>query len=120
MALNIQPSPYNPRLKVIPATELKNKTGAVLDWTDKTNTDLVVESRGKPKAVIISYEGYERVQQLREEEARRQKLNEWEKLSEKIRARNPDMTEAKTHSIAQEFRDEALNAVVETRKKKYG
>lgn len=120
MSLTIQSTPYDPQLKVIGATELKNKAGAVLDWADKTHTDLVIESRGKPKAVIMSYQDYKRVQQLRKQEERRQAFAEWEQLSQEVQAQNPGFTDEEVDQMAIDVSKELTKDVIKKRQTVYG
>ena len=78
--------------KTISASEAKNSLGSVIEWAVENQDEVIVESRGKPKAVIMPFDDYEEYQQLREQARRRAVLARLEKLAETIGARNQDLT----------------------------
>ena len=55
--------------RTVSASEAKTQFGAILDWAIKCKDDVIVESHGKPKAVIISFEEHQKVAELREQGA---------------------------------------------------
>ena len=48
--------------RVVPATEVKNRFGRVLSEVARTGGPIIVERSGKPVAVILGIEAYERLQ----------------------------------------------------------
>lgn len=48
--------------KAVAATEVKNRFGHVLRQVDKSGGPIVIERDGKPVAVLISIDAYERLQ----------------------------------------------------------
>jgi prevent-host-death family protein len=86
-----------PRQAVIPATEIRNHLGELLNRVYRREEHLVVEKLGNPVAAIISMQDYEQYQRLLASarlidlgrrvgaEAERQGLTE-EKLLEELRA----------------------------------
>ena len=56
--------------KAVSANEAKNRLGYLLGYVSDQGDEVIVESRGKPKAVIMSIAAYEEVQALREQERR--------------------------------------------------
>ena len=120
MTLNIQTLPNNKWLKTIPATELKNKVGSVINWTIKNQDDLVVESRGVPKVVIMPYSSYQEILKFRQEARRKAALAQWQQLRKDIQTRNPDLTDEKAEAFANEFSQEVKKVVLDKRKQKYG
>jgi prevent-host-death family protein len=53
--------------KNVSVTEAKTKFSATLEWVVQNNEAVVIEVRGKPKAVILSYRHYEEYQALKEQ-----------------------------------------------------
>ena len=48
-------------IKTVSATEAKNRFGGVLREVSRTDEPILVERDGKPVAVILSFEAYERL-----------------------------------------------------------
>ena len=46
--------------KIVTATEAKTNFGAMMDWTVTEKDQIIVQSHGQPKAVIINYNDYTR------------------------------------------------------------
>ena len=67
--------------KTISVSEAKNKLSAMLKWAVENQDEVIVESRGRPKAVILPYTEYEMFQQLREREQRQTALQRLQKLA---------------------------------------
>jgi len=59
------------RERTLPATEVKNRFGRVLREVARTGGPVVVERDGRPVAVILSIEKFERLQPLTETSRRR-------------------------------------------------
>jgi prevent-host-death family protein len=64
----------------VSATEAKVRLGSIIEWAIRESDDVVIESRGRPTAVLISYGEYESIQQLRERARRREALERLESL----------------------------------------
>ncbi len=106
--------------KMVSATEAKNRLGALFNWIQDNQDTVIVESRGEPTAVIMSYSEYEKIQAL-QEQARRQEI--WERmeaLRREVRANNPDITtEEQAMEIADQFTREAIASLVKKGKIKF-
>ena len=59
------------RERTLPATEVKNRFGRVLREVARTGGPIVVERDGRPVAVILSVEKFERLQPPKETSRRR-------------------------------------------------
>ena len=79
----------------------------------------MIESQGKPKAVLISYAEFEVVQQLREAERRRQALAQMEALAQRVAAHNQDLTPEAASEVADRFTREAIGEMVHEGKVTY-
>jgi prevent-host-death family protein len=98
--------------RVVSASEVQNSFGAVVQWAEQNREDVVVERRGKPTVVIISYEEYQYLQQLREEQRRREIFAEIDALRQKIRERTPVLTAEDAYRLAG-FSEEVIRETLE-------
>ena len=78
--------------KTISVSEAKNKLSAMLKWAVKNQDEVVVESRGRPKAVILPYAEYVMFQSLREKERRQAALQRLQELAAANQVLNQDLT----------------------------
>ena len=53
--------------RTVSVSEAKNQFSALLDWVVENGDEVVIESRGKPKAAIVSYTAYQRFIALSEQ-----------------------------------------------------
>jgi prevent-host-death family protein len=102
--------------KSISASEAKTRFGAIVEWALESNDDVIVESHGKPRVVIMSFTEYQKVLNLREMAQRREALAELECLRESVRARNPDLDEAGAAALADRFSRDVIEDMVRDKK----
>jgi prevent-host-death family protein len=76
--------------RTISATEAKAKLSSLINWAIKNRDEVVVESRGTPKAAILPYEAYEQYKELREQARRRQLLAQLEELAAQVQTRKKE------------------------------
>ena len=105
--------------RTISATEAKAKLSALINWAVKNQDEVIVQSRGNPKAVIISYDAYERFKALQEQARRKEALAQLELLAAKIQSRNQDLTEEAADELADQFTREAIEEMVRDGKVNY-
>jgi prevent-host-death family protein len=101
------------------ATEAKTQLGAMIDWTVEHGDEIVIESRGKPKAVLISYAEFVSLRDLREAERRRQVLERLEDLAQRVAARNLDLTAEAAQGLADRFTREVIGEMLHEGKVAY-
>ncbi len=100
--------------KTMSASAAKNQFGAVLGWVRDNGDEVIVESHGEPRAVIISYSEYETLQALRDEARRRQAWADLERLRAEVSAQNPDITsEEQALAVADQFTREAVGSLIQ-------
>jgi prevent-host-death family protein len=99
--------------KTISVSEAKNRLSEMLDWASENLEGVVVESRGKPKAVILPYAEYEKYLSMREREQRRAALQRMDELAAAVRAQNQDISPAEVEQIADEISRETIERMVE-------
>lgn len=105
--------------KTISATEAKAKLSSVMDWAAKNRDEVIVESHGRPKAVIISIEAYEQLEEHREQARRQAALAELQQLAATIQARNQDLTGEEADELADRFTREIIEEMIDEGKKSY-
>ena len=98
--------------KTVSATEAKNRLGALLGYVTEHGDDVIVENRGRPEAVIMSYAAYEEVQALRDQKRRTDALARLHALRERVIARNGEMSLEDAEAFAEEVTHEALRRLV--------
>lgn len=102
--------------KTVSASEAKTKFGSIVGWAVESNDDVIIESHGKPSVVIMSFEEYQKVVNLREEARRREALTELECLRESVRARNQDLDEAQATALADRLSRDIIEDMVREKK----
>ena len=95
--------------KLISATEAKINLGAMMDWAVVEDDEVIILSRGHPKAVLVSYSMYQEVQKIQEVIRREQALAKLESLAATIQNR----AEALSPSEAEEKADHFVREVVQ-------
>ncbi len=95
--------------RTISATEAKAKLSSVIDWAVQNKDEVIVESRGNPKAVIMSYDAYTEFMALREQERRQAALAKLEQLAATVQARNKDLSQEDAEALADRFTREVIS-----------
>jgi len=99
--------------RTVSASEAKTKFGAIVDWAAESKDDVIVESHGQPKVVIISFDAYQQVLKLREEARRQSALLRLRNLRDRVRARNQDLDEEQAASLAGRFSQEVVTEMAD-------
>lgn len=97
--------------RTVSSSEAQNNFGAMVRWAKEHDGGVIVERRGKPEAALISYEEYQTMLQLQEEERKRQAFARMEKVRQQIAARNQDLTDAEAYRLAG-FSQEVIDEIV--------
>lgn len=97
--------------KTISVSEAKNKLSAMLKWAVENQDEVVVESHGRPRAVILPYAQYELFRKLREKERRQHALQRLHELAAANQARNQDLTPAEAEELADEVTRETIERI---------
>ena len=98
--------------KTISVTEAKNQLSAVMEWAVENGEEVIVESRGEPKAAILSYAEYQAFLALREQERRREALRQLEVLAEQIWADTADLSAEEVEQLAEEISQETIQRMI--------
>ena len=95
--------------KVVSSNEAKQRWGAILGYVSEKGDEVIVESHGKPKAVVLSIAAYEEVQALREQKRRAEALDRLRALQERQAERNTDLSEEDAMALADRFAHEMID-----------
>ena len=106
--------------KTVSATEAKTRFGEMVTWAQQNQDDVIVESHGKPHAVIISFEEYQRILTLREKARREEVLRKLDDLREQVSSRNQDLSEEEALALADHLTRETIERMIAEGKIKYG
>ena len=98
--------------KQISATDVKVRFGRIVDWVNREDEEVIIQSRGQPKAVLISYRAYEDFLRLREAARRAQALRRLEALSATVRDRNRDLSDEEIETLADQIVREAIEEMI--------
>jgi prevent-host-death family protein len=98
--------------KTVSASEAKTKFGAIVDWAIESRDDVIVESHGQPKVVIMSFIEYNEVLKLREQARRQNALLRLRKLRDVVRAHNQDLDEDRAASLGDRASRQAMTEMV--------
>lgn len=102
-----------PTVRTISSNEAKQRWGALMNAVVDNGDEVVIESHGKPKVAVISYEEFQEFAELREQRRRDEALA-WMRDFEKRQAEgNTDLTEEEVERIAIEVGREVNQAVNE-------
>jgi prevent-host-death family protein len=105
--------------RTVSATEAKDKLGGIMAWVRKNDDDVIIESRGRPNAVIVSIEEYQRILAWRERARREEALARLERLRQRIGDRNQDLSDEEAVSLADEVSREAVDRLIRKGKISY-
>jgi prevent-host-death family protein len=105
--------------KTVTAREAKNKLGSIVSWVLQTQDEVIVENRGAPTVVIMTYTEYERVRELKEQDRRRQAIDRMRGLRDQVMAQNKDLTPQQGDDLADEIARDAINSLIENGKLRF-
>lgn len=102
--------------KTISANEAKNRLGTWIALVNDTDDEVIIERHGKPKAVIMSFESFEVVKELREKQRREELLRRLRALRDEVRAQNQDLTQEEAEALANRISRDMIDHMAETGK----
>jgi prevent-host-death family protein len=105
--------------RTVTASEAKNQLGSIVGWVLENQDEVIIKSHGEPKAVIMSFDEYEKMQMLKEQARRKEALERLRTLRESVRERNQDLTEEQAMEIADRFTREVIDEMAAEGKIKF-
>ena len=97
--------------KTVSATEAKIHLGAMIEWAVTHRDGVIIESRGRPRAVLLDFGEYQSLQEAKEVTRRQDAWKRLEALAERVSARNRDLDEARAQDIADRFVRETVEEI---------
>ena len=91
--------------KIIGVTDLLRRFKSVIDEVREDRVPYILTRGSRPEAVLVPYEEYLRLQQLEEKEV----IFRLDRLLERMRGRNKDLSEEEVLEDVRRARDEARN-----------
>lgn len=85
--------------KTMSSNDAKQHWGSVLSYVTDQADEIIVESHGKPKVVVLSISAYEELQAMREQRRRAEALERLHRLDERIAKSNAGSTETEEEAI---------------------
>lgn len=104
-------------MKTVTATEAKNNLGSII--AQAQIEPILVESRGKPTAVFLSMEAFEKYEKAREWKARQDALNELMAIRDRAEERNMDLSKEDSEALIAEIVDETFARMIAEGKIEY-
>ena len=98
--------------KRVSATEAKINLGAMMEWAVAEGDEVIIESRGRPKAVLLSYPMYQEVQKIQEALRRERALAQMEALATTVQARNQDISPLEAEAAADRFVQDVVREMI--------
>jgi len=103
----------------VSTSEAKAKLSSFVKQVVGNREEVIIENRGAPQAVLISYGVYEQYCQWRDQDRRRRALAELQALADSIQSRNQDLSEAEAEEIAQRFSRDVVEEMMDEGRIKY-
>lgn len=95
-------------VKTLSSNEVKQRWGAVMGSVSKGEDEIIVESHGKPKVAVISYNEFEAFQDFRKKQRRAAAYARLKELERRIGDKNKDLTEEQIDELANRFSHEFI------------
>lgn len=99
--------------KAVSASEAERRFDALLGYVDQ-GEEVILETDGKPMAVLMSFAAFQQVEALRQRDQTRRAdaMERLRRLQEVVSARNEDLTEEEAEALAQEITRQAMANMV--------
>ncbi|MFZ1721662.1 MAG: type II toxin-antitoxin system Phd/YefM family antitoxin [Microgenomates group bacterium] len=94
--------------KTVSVTEAKSKLSELFDWAVKNKDEIIVENRGNPKAVIVSYEYYEELLALGEKSRRQEAMQKLCDIAQAVNQSKTTISKKESEEIADKISREAI------------
>jgi PHD/YefM family antitoxin component YafN of YafNO toxin-antitoxin module len=106
--------------KTVNAKEAGTTLDSLVGWVVDNQDEVIVETEGKAQAVIISFDAYEQVRALKEQQRRQAALEELRQLRDEVRSRNTDIqTDEEAMALADRFVRDVIDDMVAEGKIKF-
>ena len=96
----------------VSTSEAKAKLSSFVQQVVGNREEVVIENRGAPQAVLISYGTYEQFSIWREQNRRQRALEELQELADSIQSGNQDLSESETDQMADRLSRDVINEMI--------
>ena len=103
----------------VSTSEAKAKLSSFVQQVVGNREEVIIENRGAPQAVLISYDAYEQYSQWRDQNRRQRALEELQKLADSIQSRDQDLSETETDELADRLSRDVIDEMIADGKVKY-
>ncbi|MEJ7839848.1 MAG: type II toxin-antitoxin system prevent-host-death family antitoxin [Thermomicrobiales bacterium] len=93
-------------IRTLSSNEVKQQWGSIMNSVGNDGDEVIVESHGKPKVVVIPFDEFEAFQKSRKEQIRKGALMKLQAWDQKYANRNSDLSEQEVEQMAHRFRVE--------------
>ncbi len=107
-------------LKTMSSNEVKQRWGSVMRTVDVPDDAIIVESHGKPRAAVISFERFQKLREFEKREQRERALRTLKEIEVRYDGRNDDLTEEEIEELAVRAGREINRAAAERQRKLAG
>lgn len=105
--------------KTVSVSEAKNQLSAVIDWAVDNGDEVIVESRGEPKIVMLPYRDYQEFLTFKELARRQEALRQLEDLAEQIWSQTADLGVEEAEQLAEEVSQETMQRMIKEGKVRF-
>jgi len=95
--------------KTMSSNDAKQRWGTVLSYVTDQADEVIVESHGKPKAVVLSVAAYEEFQTLRAQRRRADALDRLRRLNERLVVQNAGVSEEEAIEFGVQLQRELID-----------
>lgn len=87
-------------LKTISSNDAKQQWGSMMNAVRNPDDAVIVESHGKPRVAVISYDRFEKLRDLEDQARRASALEQLRQLEERMGDRNSDLTDEQVEELS--------------------
>lgn len=95
-------------VKTVSVSEARQQLNALVEWAIENQDGVVIEKYNKPKAVLISYEDFEKYQQIKAKEQQQAAWAALQALAQKVSDQNKNLTAEEADEVADSVVREAV------------
>ncbi|GAB6062546.1 type II toxin-antitoxin system Phd/YefM family antitoxin [Deferrisoma palaeochoriense] len=103
----------------VSATAAKIRFGELLRWVSEHREGVVIERRGRPRAVLLSFEEYQELKRARDHVERHRALEELRALADAAGSRTVDLSPEDRNRLADDLVREAVSRLEEKGKVRF-
>jgi prevent-host-death family protein len=99
-------------MKAVSVSEAREQFSSFINWTTQNQDDVIIQNRGQAKAVLIPYADYRLLQIAREQQRKKEAIEELKQIAQAVRSRNQIMTSNEAERVADEVTREAIDSLM--------